>query len=245
MENNKLIAYSSKIQKIILLIVWIIVIIIFSLLIILVDEVRLFLIITDIVTLSISGVVVINILRNNSSIAFEIQDDKLVLYKRTGVVSININEIVPTVACPHLPENTRPASELHNIKIDQVVIGSCTNGSIEDMKAAADILRGKHVPEDLRVVVVPATNYVFEESIRLGYIEDFIKAGCVISHPCCGLCCGMPYGLMYDDERILLTANRNFIGRQGTKKTLSYLSSPKVAAATALTGYVTDPRTLG
>ena len=95
------------------------------------------------------------------------------------------------------------------------------------------------------MVVVPATNYVFEESIRLGYIEDFIKAGCVISHPCCGLCCGMPYGLMYDDERILLTANRNFIGRQGTKKTLSYLSSPKVAAATALTGYVTDPRTLG
>ncbi|MBR0377094.1 MAG: 3-isopropylmalate dehydratase large subunit [Lachnospiraceae bacterium] len=165
--------------------------------------------------------------------------------KYEKVLVYNLDELEPQLSCPQGVDNVHPISEIIGTKMDEVYIGSCTNGSIEDMKAAADILRGKHVPEDLRVVVVPATNYVFEESIRLGYIEDFIKAGCVISHPCCGLCCGMPYGLMYDDERILLTANRNFIGRQGTKKTLSYLSSPKVAAATALTGYVTDPRTLG
>lgn len=165
--------------------------------------------------------------------------------KYEKVLVYDLDELEPQLSCPQGVDNVHPISEIIGTKMDEVYIGSCTNGSIEDMKAAADILRGKHVPEDLRVVVVPATNYVFEESIRLGYIEDFIKAGCVISHPCCGLCCGMPYGLMYDDERILLTANRNFIGRQGTKKTLSYLSSPKVAAATALTGYVTDPRTLG
>ena len=103
-------------------------------------------------------------------------------------------------------------------------------------------MEGKKVPDDLRVIVVPATNKVFKDAIAAGYIRTFIEAGCVISHPCCGLCCGMPYGLMYDDERILSTANRNFIGRQGTKKTLSYLSSPAVAAATALAGVVTDPR---
>ena len=165
--------------------------------------------------------------------------------KYEKVLVYDLDELEPQLSCPQGVDNVHPISEIIGTKMDEVYIGSCTNGSIEDMKAAADILRGKHVPDDLRVVVVPATNYVFEECIRLGYIEDFIEAGCVISHPCCGLCCGMPYGLMYDDERILLTANRNFIGRQGTKKTLSYLSSPKVAAATALTGYVTDPRTLG
>ncbi len=165
--------------------------------------------------------------------------------KYEKVLVYDLDELEPQLSCPQGVDNVHPVSEIIGTKMDEVYIGSCTNGSIEDMKAAADILRGKHVPDDLRVVVVPATNYVFEECIRLGYIEDFIEAGCVISHPCCGLCCGMPYGLMYDDERILLTANRNFIGRQGTKKTLSYLSSPKVAAATALTGYVTDPRTLG
>ena len=91
--------------------------------------------------------------------------------------------------------------------MDEVYIGSCTNGSLEDLKAAADILRGKKVANHVRVIVVPATNTVFKEAIEKGYIKDFIEAGCVISHPCCGLCCGMPYGLMYDEERILLPAN--------------------------------------
>ena len=96
----------------------------------------------------------------------------------------------------------------------------------------------------LRFIVVPATNTIFKQAIERGYIKTFIEAGAVICHPCCGLCCGMPYGLMTDDERILLTANRNFIGRQGTKKTLGYLSSPTVAAATAVMGVVTDPADL-
>ena len=112
------------------------------------------------------------------------------------------------------------------------------------MEAAAKILKGRKVAKGLRFIVVPATNTIFKQAIERGYIKTFIEAGAVICHPCCGLCCGMPYGLMTDDERILLTANRNFIGRQGTKKTLSYLSSPTVAAATAVMGVVTDPADL-
>ncbi len=164
--------------------------------------------------------------------------------KYETVLTYNLDELEPQLSCPQGVDNVHPISEIIGTKMDEVYIGSCTNGSLEDMKIAADILRGHHVPEDLRVIVVPATNKVFKDAIEAGYIKDFIEAGCVISHPCCGLCCGMPFGLMYDDERILLTANRNFIGRQGTKKTLGYLSSPAVAAATALTGVVTDPRGL-
>jgi 3-isopropylmalate/(R)-2-methylmalate dehydratase large subunit len=164
--------------------------------------------------------------------------------KYERVIELDCSTLEPQLSCPQGVDNVHPISEVVGTKMDEVYIGSCTNGSLEDLKIAADILRGKHVPDDLRVIVVPATNQVFKDAIHAGYIQDFIEAGCVISHPCCGLCCGMPYGLMYDDERILLTANRNFIGRQGTKKTLSYLSSPAVAAATALTGVVTDPRTL-
>lgn len=164
--------------------------------------------------------------------------------KYETVLTYNLDELEPQLSCPQGVDNVHPISEIIGTKMDEVYIGSCTNGSLEDMKIAADILRGHHVPDDLRVIVVPATNKVFKEAIEAGYIKDFIEAGCVILHPCCGLCCGMPFGLMYDDERILLTANRNFIGRQGTKKTLGYLSSPAVAAATALTGVVTDPRGL-
>jgi 3-isopropylmalate/(R)-2-methylmalate dehydratase large subunit len=160
------------------------------------------------------------------------------------VLTYDVSELQPQLSCPQGVDNVHPIEEVKGTKIDEVYIGSCTNGSLEDMMVAAKILEGKHVPDDLRVIVVPATNKVFKAAIEAGYIKTFIDAGCVISHPCCGLCCGMPYGLMYDDERILSTANRNFIGRQGTKKTLSYLSSPAVAAATALTGYVTDPREL-
>ncbi len=158
------------------------------------------------------------------------------------VLVYDVSGLEPQLSCPQGVDNVHPVSEILGTKMDEVYIGSCTNGSLEDMRIAAEIMKGKKVPEDLRVIVVPATNKVFKDAIAAGYIKTFIEAGCVISHPCCGLCCGMPYGLMYDDERILSTANRNFIGRQGTKKTLSYLSSPAGAAATALTGVVTDPR---
>lgn len=158
------------------------------------------------------------------------------------VLTYDVSELVPQLSCPQGVDNVHPIDEVTGTPIDEVYLGSCTNGSIEDLAAAAAIVKGKKVAPGLRFVVVPATNTIFKQAIELGYIKTFIEAGAVISHPCCGLCCGMPYGLMTDDERILLTANRNFIGRQGTKKTLSYLSSPTVAAATAIAGVVTDPR---
>lgn len=160
------------------------------------------------------------------------------------VLTYNVEELEPQLSCPQGVDNVHPLHEILGTEIDEVYLGSCTNGSIEDMAIAANIMEGRKVAPGLRFVVVPATNKVFKEAIDLGYIKTFIQAGAVISHPCCGLCCGMPYGLMTDDERILSTANRNFIGRQGTKKTLSYLSSPAVAAATAIAGVVADPRTI-
>lgn len=104
-------------------------------------------------------------------------------------------------------------------------------------------MKGKKIAPDMRFIVTPATNKVYKEAIKLGYIQTFVEAGAVVTHPCCGLCCGMPFGLMADNDRLLSTANRNFIGRQGTKKTLSYLCSPAVAAVSAIAGVITDPRT--
>lgn len=159
-------------------------------------------------------------------------------------LTYDVSELEPQLSCPQGVDNVHPISEVKGTKMDEVYLGSCTNGSIEDMEAAAKILKGRKVAKGLRFIVVPATNTIFKQAIERGYIKTFIEAGAVICHPCCGLCCGMPYGLMTDDERILLTANRNFIGRQGTKKTLGYLSSPTVAAATAVMGVVTDPADL-
>ena len=164
--------------------------------------------------------------------------------KYEKVLTYDVGELEPQLSCPQGVDNVHPISEVKGTKMDEVYLGSCTNGSIEDMEAAAKILKGRKVAKGLRFIVVPATNTIFKQAIERGYIRTFIEAGAVICHPCCGLCCGMPYGLMTDDERILLTANRNFIGRQGTKKTLSYLSSPTVAAATAVMGVVTDPADL-
>lgn len=164
--------------------------------------------------------------------------------KYEKVLTYDVSLLEPQLSCPQGVDNVHPISQVLGTKIDEVYLGSCTNGSIEDMAAAAEIIKGKKVAKGLRFVVVPATNTIFKQSMELGYIKTFIEAGAVICHPCCGLCCGMPYGLMTDDERILSTANRNFIGRQGTKKTLSYLCSPTVAAATAVAGVVTDPRNM-
>lgn len=157
------------------------------------------------------------------------------------VLTYDVSELEPQLSCPQGVDNVHPISEIRGTEIDEVYLGSCTNGNLEDLAIAAKLMDGKKVAEGLRFIVVPATNRVFKEAIRLGYIKTFIEAGAVISHPCCGLCCGMPYGLMTDDERILSTANRNFIGRQGTKKTLSYLCSPAIAAATAVKGVVSAP----
>ena len=155
---------------------------------------------------------------------------------------INLSEIVSTVACPHLPENTKPASELTDIVPDQVVIGSCTNGRISDMEAAANILKGKKVAKDIRVIVIPATQTVYKECIKRGYMDIFIDAGCAVSTPTCGPCLGGYMGILADDEIAVATTNRNFVGRMGAKSSKIYLASPEVAAATAVVGHIVDPK---
>jgi 3-isopropylmalate/(R)-2-methylmalate dehydratase large subunit len=145
------------------------------------------------------------------------------------------------VAYPHLPENTHTVDEASNIKIDQVVIGSCTNGRISDLKIAADIMKGKKVKKGLRVIVIPATQAIYLEAMDLGYLRTFIEAGAVVSTPTCGPCLGGYMGILAAGERCVSTTNRNFVGRMGHVDSEVYLASPAVAAASALTGYITDP----
>lgn len=163
-------------------------------------------------------------------------------YEQT--IKINLNEIVPTVSYPHLPENTHPASEGKDIKIDQIVIGSCTNGRMEDMEAAYNILKGKKIADGVRGIIIPATMDIYRKCIQKGYAEAFIDAGCIISTPTCGPCLGGYMGILAEGERCVSTTNRNFVGRMGHVKSEVYLASPATAAASALTGYITDPRTI-
>lgn len=155
-----------------------------------------------------------------------------------------LDEIKPSLSCPQGVDNVQSIEQVKGKKIDEVYLGSCTNGSLEDLAIAAAILNGKQVAPYVKFIVVPASNQVFKQAISKGYIKTFIEAGGIVSHPACALCCGMPYGLLADDEIILSTANRNFIGRMGTKKSLIYLGSPAVAAASALAGVIADPREL-
>lgn len=157
------------------------------------------------------------------------------------VLEYDVSTLEPQLSCPQGVDNVHPISEVEGTLLNEVYIGSCTNGSIEDMKAAADVLKGKKANPYVKLVVIPATIKVYKEALKLGYIQTFLDAGAMVSHPCCGLCCGQPYGLMSDDEVVLGTNNRNFIGRMGTKKSLIYLSSPVVAAASAIEGKITDP----
>ncbi len=156
------------------------------------------------------------------------------------VIEIDLSKIVPTVSCPHLPENTRPASELHDIKIDQVVIGSCTNGRMEDMEAAYRVLAGKKVADGVRCIIIPATMAIYRECVQRGYVTAFIDAGAVVSTPTCGPCLGGYMGILAAGERCIATTNRNFVGRMGHVDSEVYLASPATAAASALTGYITE-----
>lgn len=156
------------------------------------------------------------------------------------VIDIDLSKIKPTVACPHLPENTRPASELHDIKIDQVVIGSCTNGRLEDMEAAYNILRGKHIADGVRCIIIPATMKILRECVERGWYTAFIDAGAVVSTPTCGPCLGGYMGILAAGERCIATTNRNFVGRMGHVDSEVYLASPQTAAASALAGYITE-----
>ncbi len=163
-------------------------------------------------------------------------------YKKT--VTLDLSGIVPTVAYPHLPENTHPASEGGNIKVDQVVIGSCTNGRMEDMEAAYEILKGRTIAPGVRGVIIPGTMAVYKECIRRGYTEAFIDAGCIVSTPTCGPCLGGYMGILAAGERCVSTTNRNFVGRMGHVDSEVYLASPATAAASAVAGVITDPRTI-
>ncbi len=161
-----------------------------------------------------------------------------------SVVTINLSELKPTVAFPHLPENTKTVDEIapESIKIDQVVIGSCTNGRIEDMRCAAEILKDKKVADGVRVIVIPATQSIYLQCIKEGLAEIFVKAGAVVSTPTCGPCLGGHMGILAAGEKAVSTSNRNFVGRMGHVDSEIYLASPAVAAASAIKGYVADPR---
>ena len=161
-------------------------------------------------------------------------------YERT--VTIDLSALEPTVSYPHLPENTHPAKDGSRIKIDQIVIGSCTNGRIEDMQAAYEILKGRKIAKGVRGIIIPATMDVYKECILRGYTEAFIDAGCIVSTPTCGPCLGGYMGILAAGERCVSTTNRNFVGRMGHVDSEVYLASPATAAASALTGYITDPR---
>lgn len=161
-------------------------------------------------------------------------------YEKT--IIIDLSKIVPTVSCPHLPENTKPAAELSGVKIDQVVIGSCTNGRMEDMEAAYRILNGKKVADGVRCIIIPATMAIYKECIERGYVTAFIDAGAVVSTPTCGPCLGGYMGILAEGERCVSTTNRNFVGRMGHVKSEVYLASPLTAASSAITGYITSPK---
>lgn len=155
--------------------------------------------------------------------------------------TIDLSELKPTVAFPHLPENTRTIDEAGDIKIDQVVIGSCTNGRLDDMRIAAEVLDGKRVAKGLRCIVIPATQKIYLQAIEEGLIQVFINAGAVVSTPTCGPCLGGYMGILADGEKCVSTTNRNFVGRMGHVNSEIYLASPAVAAASAITGKITSP----
>lgn len=156
-------------------------------------------------------------------------------------IVINLSTLRPTVAFPHLPENTHTIDEIDKIEIDQVVIGSCTNGRMEDMRTAAEIMKGHKVADGVRVIVIPATQNIYLQCIKEGLTEIFIEAGAIVSTPTCGPCLGGHMGILAAGERAVSTSNRNFVGRMGHTESEIYLASPAVAAASAVKGYIADP----
>ena len=164
------------------------------------------------------------------------------------IVEIDLSEVRPTVAFPHLPVNAMTINEVEKmdpIKIDQVVIGSCTNGRMEDMRKAAAVLKGHTVHPDVRVIVLPATQKIYKECIKEGLVDIFIDAGCAFSTPSCGPCMGGHMGVLAAGEKCVSTTNRNFVGRMGHVDSLIYLASPEVAAASAIAGYIANPEKVG
>lgn len=159
--------------------------------------------------------------------------------------TIDLSKLKPTVSFPHLPENTRTIDEVGEIRIDQSVIGSCTNGRIGDMRAAAAVMKGRKVEKGVRCIVIPATQAIYLQAMREGLLETFIEAGAVVSTPTCGPCLGGYMGILAEGERCISTTNRNFVGRMGHVDSEIYLASPAVAAASAVTGKISSPAELG
>jgi 3-isopropylmalate/(R)-2-methylmalate dehydratase large subunit len=164
-------------------------------------------------------------------------------YEKTYV--IDLASLKSTVAFPHLPENTRTIDEVGEIKIDQVVIGSCTNGRMEDLRVTAKVLEGRKVAKGMRLIIFPATQAIYLKAMEEGLLSTFIKAGAVVSTPTCGPCLGGHMGILASGERAVATTNRNFVGRMGHVESEVYLASPAIAAASAVTGKISSPAELG
>jgi len=166
--------------------------------------------------------------------------DKGAEYSR--VIEYDVSKIEPQIAFPHLPSNTKPISQVGDIKLDQVVIGGCTNGRLDDLRAAAKILKGRQIHPELRCIIIPGSQKVYLDALREGLVEIFIEAGAAVSTPTCGPCLGGHMGVLATGERCLSTTNRNFVGRMGSPRSEVYLASPAVAATSAILGRIGDPR---
>jgi len=158
------------------------------------------------------------------------------------VVDVDVSDLEPQVAVPHSVDNVKPVSEVDGVKVDQAFIGSCTNGRLEDLQSAAQILKGKKIARNMRLIVIPASQEIYLNALNEGLIKTFMDAGATIGNPNCGPCLGGHMGIMADGEACISTSNRNFIGRMGSTKSFVYLASPATVAASAITGKITDPR---
>lgn len=158
------------------------------------------------------------------------------------ILSFDVSAMSPQVACPHLPENVKPVEEVRNVRIHQVVVGSCTNGRISDLREAAAVLKGQKVAKHVRAIVLPATPAIWKQALREGLIETFMDSGCIVGPATCGPCLGGHMGILADGEVAIATTNRNFKGRMGSLESEVYLSGPAVAAASAIAGEIADPR---
>lgn len=169
-----------------------------------------------------------------------VKSDSDATYER--VVNIDVSDLEPQVAVPHSVDNVKPVSEVEGTKVDQAFIGSCTNGRLEDLRSAAQILKGKQIAKGVRAIVIPASQEIYLNAINEGLIKLFMDAGATVGNPNCGPCLGGHMGIMADGEACISTSNRNFIGRMGSTKSFVYLASPATVAASAITGKITDPR---
>ena len=168
-----------------------------------------------------------------------LRGDSDAVYDR--VLTYRAEDFVPVAACPSQVDNIRPVSEIAGLAVDQVFLGSCTNGRLEDLAAAAEILKGKKIAPFVKMIVTPASRKIYRQALEAGILETLAEAGAMITHPGCGLCCGRAGGILTDNEVVVATNNRNFLGRMGTSKVQIYLASPRTATATALTGKITLP----